>query len=280
MIHHYTNLSTLALILKHKTIRFNRLDRVDDVSESSAYGRYDLSKYLFVSSWTSADDESIPQWEQYADKMTGVRISIPRSPFKFRKVNPFESDGFLDSVGLGVPAPLPWDRMITDDYLLIPTFNDPKHFEHEVEYVDDPAALYEGMVTENIRENGGIEVLFNRTHMMGRYKGKPWEHQKEVRYVLFAMPGVPMTEKGLGDEEYHKRLLPHMIKCIRERRGPSTTYIDLDLDPATLGKMVVTLGPLAAAGEEALAEAVIKTHAPSVTLSESVLAGTIRRPLR
>ena len=29
-IYHYTSIETLALILKYKTIRFNRLDQVDD----------------------------------------------------------------------------------------------------------------------------------------------------------------------------------------------------------------------------------------------------------
>lgn len=32
-IYHYTNIETLALVLKNKTIRFNRLDRVDDLEE-------------------------------------------------------------------------------------------------------------------------------------------------------------------------------------------------------------------------------------------------------
>ena len=36
-IYHYTSIETLALILKNKTIRFNRLDHVDDVDEA-AYG--------------------------------------------------------------------------------------------------------------------------------------------------------------------------------------------------------------------------------------------------
>lgn len=32
-LYHYTSLDTLALILKNKTIMFNRLDRVDDIEE-------------------------------------------------------------------------------------------------------------------------------------------------------------------------------------------------------------------------------------------------------
>ena len=38
-IYHYTNIETLALILKNKTIRFNRLDRVDDISEGESFER-------------------------------------------------------------------------------------------------------------------------------------------------------------------------------------------------------------------------------------------------
>lgn len=35
-IYHYTNIEALALILKNQTIRFNRLDKVDDIEEGNA----------------------------------------------------------------------------------------------------------------------------------------------------------------------------------------------------------------------------------------------------
>lgn len=35
IIHHYTNIEVLSLILKNRTLRFNRLDRVDDPEESN-----------------------------------------------------------------------------------------------------------------------------------------------------------------------------------------------------------------------------------------------------
>lgn len=51
-IYHYTSIETLALILKYKTIRFNRLDQVDDYEEA-CYGSGDLNlhlgQYCFVS---------------------------------------------------------------------------------------------------------------------------------------------------------------------------------------------------------------------------------------
>lgn len=77
-IHHYTNIETLALILEDRTIRFNRLDRVDDISESKAFGKYDFGKFLFVCCWTDSNIESIPLWHMYTQKMRGVRITIDK----------------------------------------------------------------------------------------------------------------------------------------------------------------------------------------------------------
>ncbi len=61
IIHHYTNIDVLALILKNRTLRFNRLDRVDDPEESNFISNgVNLGPYTFVSCWTEAKEESIP----------------------------------------------------------------------------------------------------------------------------------------------------------------------------------------------------------------------------
>ena len=77
-IHHYTNIETLALILSSRKLRFNRLDRVDDIREAQKHKGIDFGKYFFVSCWTYDQNESIPQWHMYTEKMSGVRISFPR----------------------------------------------------------------------------------------------------------------------------------------------------------------------------------------------------------
>lgn len=52
-IYHYTNIEALALILKNQTIRFNRLDKVDDIEEGKAESwGVKFCKYVFVSCWT------------------------------------------------------------------------------------------------------------------------------------------------------------------------------------------------------------------------------------
>ena len=58
-IYHYTTIETLALILKHRTIRFNRLDQVDDMEESlytSGPINLNLSKYVYVSCMQATEE--------------------------------------------------------------------------------------------------------------------------------------------------------------------------------------------------------------------------------
>lgn len=49
MIYHYTSIENLALILNSQKIRFTRLDKVDDIEESTEYKKINVSKFLFVS---------------------------------------------------------------------------------------------------------------------------------------------------------------------------------------------------------------------------------------
>lgn len=74
---HYTSIDSLALILKNRTLRFTRLDRVDDLEEARVeQNRYDLSKFIFVSCWTENGEESIPLWKMYSGGAGGVRIGV------------------------------------------------------------------------------------------------------------------------------------------------------------------------------------------------------------
>lgn len=81
-LYHYTNLSSLALILKNKTIRFNSLINMDDAEEVRTRNSEYLGKYCFVSSWTNQSDESIPFWGLYTHQMSGVRIRMRAYPFE------------------------------------------------------------------------------------------------------------------------------------------------------------------------------------------------------
>lgn len=62
-LYHYTSLSSLALILKSKKLRFNSLINMDDAEEVKTKNSEYLGKYCFISSWTDLEEENIPFWD-------------------------------------------------------------------------------------------------------------------------------------------------------------------------------------------------------------------------
>ena len=83
IIHQYTSIDSLALILKNKTIRFKRLDKMDDIEEAAlSNAGIHLGGFMFVSCWTFNEIESIPLWRMYTPTTKGVRISLDKNMFK------------------------------------------------------------------------------------------------------------------------------------------------------------------------------------------------------
>ena len=81
-LYHYTNIETLALILKNRTIRFNSLDKMDDLQEQQTSDVKNIGQFCYISSWTDDSTESIPMWNMYASLNLGVRIKLRKNPFK------------------------------------------------------------------------------------------------------------------------------------------------------------------------------------------------------
>lgn len=73
-LYHYTSIEKLALILQNKTLRFNRIDKVNDPQASEYYQVKLPGKRFYVSCWTKNAEESIPMWQLYAGAAEGVRI--------------------------------------------------------------------------------------------------------------------------------------------------------------------------------------------------------------
>ena len=49
-LYHYTSIEALALILSTKTIRFNSLNQVDDLTEGQSKDLKSIGNYFFISS--------------------------------------------------------------------------------------------------------------------------------------------------------------------------------------------------------------------------------------
>ncbi|MDD2310264.1 MAG: hypothetical protein PHH91_11850 [Desulfuromonadaceae bacterium] len=277
-IHHYTNLQTLALILKYGTLRFNRLDRVDDITEAKAYGPYDISKYLFVSCWTDSEAESIPQWHMYTNEMTGVRISFPIEIFHYQ---PLRAPAEWNMTSAGeILSPILFERLFTDKYIVLPNIIDKKQFERKVQYIDDIRPIFENAVSVKIEPSGEATATISKVGDFAGYKNKAWEFQSEFRFVMFILPSLPLPPAGFSDPEYIDKIPSHILNCLVKGIGPEIDYFDIQINPEVIDNIEITLGPLSTAADEILVEALLQEYTKNGTVSKSALSGTIRRPMR
>ena len=277
-IHHYTTIDTLALILRNRTIRFNRLDRVDDVSESQTASRIQFGKYYFVSCWTHSHEESIPQWHMYTDLMSGVRISLPRKMFKMRPLVPNPE---WNSVSKGtILSPVPFSKIFSTTYFIPPIFLSEEQFMGDVHYTDNVEAEYKASVDFQIAENEKANLKISNLGRLARLKKTAWAFQNEFRFVLFILPSIPIPPGGIGDPAFYEQLPNHILNCFHNGIGPELSYFDVEIEPAILDDVIITLGPLCSEGSLVTVESLAKRFAKNGVVIPSKFTGTIRRASR
>ncbi len=257
-LHHYTTIATLALILKNRTLRLNRLDRVDDVAESQKYGEYNLARYLFVSCWTDSEEENIPLWTMYSKGMTGVRISLPIDPFDYRPLQPHPKWGGIFEGQ--VLSPLPIEMIFGEDFMVNPTWFNKKNFIIRVEYLNDNELqiMRENAVKLSANAQGQPMYQIEGPQKLAGYKSLDWAFQRKVRYIIMAYPTPRMPPTGPGNETWIKELPNHILTSIRGGIGPSFDYFDINLSQAAIDNIKVLLGPLATEGERIVVDALLK----------------------
>ena len=262
-IYHYTSIQTLALILKYKKIRFNRLDLVDDLEESmygSGPSQSRLSQYHFVSCWTKDEHENLALWNMYT-RYKGVRIGLDEMPFLTYRVND-KFYSFFDSY-----------KGFENDYFYSSFINEAKLYD--VKYVDNPSEK----IQELIQPSG--KGFFINTEEVGIYKRKEWAMQKESRFKVNVMP---INSDSLEPESsyFKKNPLNYEVKLV-ESIGPSIsqskpiqiTHIDLDLDPLKLQTIEITLGPLTTEADRYIVESLLSPY-PKSTIKDSFFLGKLR----
>lgn len=177
--------------LKSQKIRFNRLDRVDDIEES-CYGsgptQVKLGMYTFVSCWTKSDKENLALWNMYT-RYKGVRIGIDEMPFKTYRVN----DKFVSLL----PNPMSFGP----DYMISSFTNEAKLYD--IVYVEDPQEEIKKLIVP-----AGKEGIVVSTAQVGTFKRKEWEIQQESRFKINVHP---VNMAGAINEMIKKWILSHTI---------------------------------------------------------------------
>ena len=296
-IYHYTSIETLELILKNRTIRFNRSDKVDDPDEIELeVNGLPFAKYLLVSCWSIEEEESIPQWSIYAGKSKGVRITLD-SEHIFQdfidstRVSSSEKDitekvwnkRSSQSNGIDIfPSPFRSnDNKISyiPHYIYHGTLNptssglaimppSPKtNFLIPVEYVDSLENAYSEHIQIKYSEDGKFSMIF--TPIIGYKKNKSWEFQKEARFVLMLMHTVPQPHNRLILDIPHFSFTKYGFPPLKNGKKEELTYYDISIDRDAFEYMEVIAGPETSQGDKNKIIELLTKYAPKAKYSES-----------
>ncbi len=243
LIHHYTSIKTLELILKNRCIRFNRLDRVDDLSEHKALRKYKLDKYIFVSCWTEDAEESIPLWNMYSDGMKGVRISLQKEVFTYKELVAPKGWTKYGRIEPGTKSPINFITLIGDNYLIMPFITNKSNFYRKVNYVENIETYYQNILERVVDPVSNKLTLNIKMGDIAYFKNKEWLFQKESRFILIIFPAMKLPEDGFINKKVSDDYSNFMLNSIVNGKPAPFEYFDVRIEKDVLENMRVVMGP-------------------------------------
>lgn len=268
-IYQYTNIEALAYILKNRTIRFNRLDKVDDIEEGSLESLgVQFCKYVFVSCWTESEEESIPLWKMYGGDKGGVKIGLEQQMFQEYLIDN-NSLNRLNVTG-SILSKIPPRDMLSAGYFFMPftDYNNDMFYRH-INYVDDVSIYTKDAITlSNIKGDRGDLKL--STKPFGYYKHKRWAFQNESRFVLYALPMNPLFEGG--NAEISSLV---MQSILGNKQLPFEDYY-MHLKEDVINHIEITLSPSATDAQRIIVDSLVAKYAPFATIQERGLGRLVR----
>lgn len=263
-IFHYTSIESLAMILSSKTLRFSRLDKLDDVLEAQKHNGIEFGKYFFASCWTQQPEESIPQWRMYGNKMRGVRIELPKYPFRKIAIEPKQHRPWLETFEQSIIGPLSIDECDNETYFIQPNFFG-DFFDGPVEYVPDVKTRYSNAI--KLEDN----TIIKEPNKLPRLKSEHWSFQSEYRFHLWVLP------KPNDQSDKHQNIGIQMINGFKNNIDPGIDFIDVPLDSCVFNNLVIRTGPLCTPGGLTCIEALIAKYAPNAEIENSHFENSIRK---
>lgn len=261
---HYTTIDSLAHILKSRSIKFNRLDQLDDLSESEEFGSFNPLKYTFSSSFTWDYRENIALWKMYANMERGVRLEFDSSSMfnpKLTDLPPHSIKGNM--IPKSIITSLKSTDIVNHDFLLIhwgsaDTNNLGKGIcLKKVEYNDNIKDVYKSLIKINSSDGS----LACNVWEFGFYKTKYWEFQKEVRLLIYTMPNCH------SEDDFHR--------LVSNNRILKTTSIFVPLSDFALDHLQIVLSPKATDASRIIVES-LTSNLSNISIKDSALKRIIR----
>jgi hypothetical protein len=247
VLYQYTSIESLEKILASRTLRFSRLDTVNDPEEAMALDVPLAASSVFVSCWSGTRAEQIPMWSMYGQNFGGIRIRLPvnmfagrNEPVIFEKGGAFLTVDGWHSISRKSPA------MSTNGCSIIGP--------NKVYYCDDP--IYRNR--KLVYRHAGTAHFY--PYDLGMVKGTLWSYEQEWRFKIAALA----FEAQFPDDEYFNKVTIDLASYPVE-----TTALFIPLDPSAFDELEVTLGPKADDAAFKEVERVLAAHAPKATLARS-----------
>jgi len=268
-LYHYTNLETLALILKNRTIRFNSLDKMDDLQEKETADIRNIGQFFYISSWTEDATENIPMWNMYASLNSGIRIKLRKNPFKVYENTAVDLSHVIhasvtdNSDGKPLLSIIPLAEMFAKGFIAPQAME--RDLLRKVEYTDDKDKLYPKMLTEN-----GNQFVIAMGEL-GRYKNLHWSFQSEWRYILNILP-IDLNQPVESSMKDFQLVANKMRWGIANQPFP---HYDMVIADDAFADMEITLSPRISAGNRIIVQALVEKYNPAAVLCDSSLLGLI-----
>lgn len=247
VLYQYTSLESLEKILASRTLRFSRLDTVNDPEEATASDVPLAASSVFVSCWSATEAEQIPMWSMYGQNFGGVRIGLPANMFAGReKPRVFEKGGAHSTVDARWTIERKSPAMSTYGRSMIGP--------NKIYYSDDPAYRNRQLVYRH----AGTAHFY--PYDLGMVKGTHWSYEEEWRFKIAALT----FEAQFPDDEYFNKVTLDFAAYPVEAKA---LFIPLDL--AALDELEVTLGPRADDAAVGGVDRILAKHAPGGRLLRS-----------
>lgn len=243
-LYHYTDINKLALILESRSIRFGRLDKVNDPMEGLSNDFHSMAQYIFISSWTSNEVEELALWNMYTPSMRGVRIELPLPIFENKSISIYT------------------DRLCSDKEWIN---NDLGYFILSGQNLPE-AMLYtdnEEKLTPNIKNGEGLQLA-----QLGKYKRSMWIVEQEYRYRLNIVP----IDKKVQSNDYADKY----SRLVQQQLPPPIDGYFIKIDDEAFRNMRIRLGPKLLPGDTIIVDSLVNGLNPTAIVENSVFAGLIR----
>lgn len=274
-LYHYTTVDSLALILKNKNIQFRPLTMMDDLQEEKIDDEYKLARFVFVSSWTEEEKESIPMWKMYSDWENGVRIKLPTYPFQeyeltkevFEEITGHTSSDFGNKA---LHFIRPFSEIYHGEYRLRSEKLD--QLLYKVKYTKNDRELFPKIRnTEHVDESA--EDVYLKFSVIGQYKHEAWEFQKEWRYKFTCLPTNFQNDLENTLRE-NNELLEN--KIFNNKYHLPINQFFLSICDKAFSQMEITCSPKLTESNRLFIDLLKEKYNPTLTVRESALKDSIR----